>query len=620
MNIIIPMMGQGQRFKDAGYLSSKPMTRAYGKEILFWLIDCLNHNENNILLVCRKDAEAERLSERIKSNYHDSISLLMLDGNTEGAAHTVQLALQSGLLDLSKSVAVCDSDTFYSSSHIEKLQTAKNAVFYFVDSGVTPIFSYLGIEGNRITEIAEKTRISNYASVGTYCFETGYAALRYCEKIISSNVRVRGEYYMSSVIQAMVDDGAFVEAIQVDEFHCLGTPPQLQGFNPNKKLRVCFDIDDTLVSKPKIPDDYSSVEPIEKNIEFLRFLKNDGHIIILQTARKMKNNSGNVGKSTADVGKITFETLEKFEIPFDEIYFGKPHADLYVDSKAIDSYSNIEKSTGLYQNNLISRAHNTVTDKEDVVIKSSSRDSIKGELFWYLNAPTEIKHLLPKLLNHNEKDGTLTIELEKINGPTLSKMLVIDSLNEHHIKELCGCLESIHLTKVENLDVDIKQNYSKKLDKRYFAFDVKDKQTKILYEEIKEFLVFYESSMLPKRCNIHGDPVFTNAIVDKNNRVRLFDMRGMQGDTLTLTGDANYDYAKVYQSLIGYDFVIRDLSIPEKRLQLLRDKFVEFCRVDEKIIAGISASLLFTCIPLQPKSTREKFLNLAKHYISFAVN
>ena len=35
----------------------------------------------------------------------------------------------------------------------------------------------------------------------------------------------------------------------------------------------CFDLDNTLVSYPKINSDYTSVEPIQKNIDLLKYLK-----------------------------------------------------------------------------------------------------------------------------------------------------------------------------------------------------------------------------------------------------------------------------------------------------------------------------------------------------------
>jgi len=45
-------------------------------------------------------------------------------------------------------------------------------------------------------------------------------------------------------------------------------------------------------------------------------------------------------------------------------------------------------------------------------------------------------------------------------------------------------------------------------------------------------------------------------------------MRGALGDCNALHGDVVYDFAKVYQSLCGYDFIIHDQS---KQLHHLRN-------------------------------------------------
>ena len=50
---------------------------------------------------------------------------------------------------------------------------------------------------------------------------------------------------------------------------------------------------------------------------------------------------------------------------------------------------------------------------------------------------------------------------------------------------------------------------------------------------------------------IHGDPTFSNIIVDKN--IKFIDPRGYFGNS-TIFGDARYDYSKLYYSLSGkYD-------------------------------------------------------------------
>ena len=70
-----------------------------------------------------------------------------------------------------------------------------------------------------------------------------------------------------------------------------GTAPLLME---QRRIRFCFDLDGTLVTPPRDPSDWSSVEPIEKNIELVRQLRRVGHHIIIQTSRGMRAHSGNV--------------------------------------------------------------------------------------------------------------------------------------------------------------------------------------------------------------------------------------------------------------------------------------------------------------------------------------
>lgn len=141
-------------------------------------------------------------------------------------------------------------------------------------------------------------------------------------------------------------------------------------------MRICFDFDNTLVTFPKIKDDYTSVLPIQKNIDILNYLKSFfGHTIIIYTARRMKTYNGNIGKVFSDIGKITFDTLEKFNIPFDEIYFGKPYADVYIDDLALNCYDNIEKALGFYMNKVSPRDFNSISTKSiEIYVKNQKKD------------------------------------------------------------------------------------------------------------------------------------------------------------------------------------------------------------------------------------------------------
>lgn len=80
---------------------------------------------------------------------------------------------------------------------------------------------------------------------------------------------------------------------------------------------------------------YADVRPVEGAVEKLRALRAAGHTIVLHTARHMRTSGGNVALAVARIGRLTFEWLERYHVPYDEIHFGKPWADVYIDDNAL---------------------------------------------------------------------------------------------------------------------------------------------------------------------------------------------------------------------------------------------------------------------------------------------
>ena len=70
-------------------------------------------------------------------------------------------------------------------------------------------------------------------------------------------------------------------------------------------------------------------------IEYARYLKSLGVTIIVHTARGMRSCGGNVGRVMAGPAHAVYDVLKRFEIPCDELYFGKPYADAYIDDLAL---------------------------------------------------------------------------------------------------------------------------------------------------------------------------------------------------------------------------------------------------------------------------------------------
>lgn len=99
-------------------------------------------------------------------------------------------------------------------------------------------------------------------------------------------------------------------------------------------MRICIDLDGVIAKFKESGQTYSDIEPVEGAVEKLKTLKGNGHYIIIQTARHMKTCESNIGKLNARIAKVTLDWLEKHDIPYDEIYFGKPWANVYIDDNA----------------------------------------------------------------------------------------------------------------------------------------------------------------------------------------------------------------------------------------------------------------------------------------------
>ena len=99
-------------------------------------------------------------------------------------------------------------------------------------------------------------------------------------------------------------------------------------------MRICIDLDGVVCQLKQAGQTYSELEPVAGAVDKLRALKQSGHTIILLTARHMKTCDGNVGLVIARQGKVTLDWLARHDIPYDELHFGKPWAELYIDDNA----------------------------------------------------------------------------------------------------------------------------------------------------------------------------------------------------------------------------------------------------------------------------------------------
>lgn len=609
MIIIIPIGGEGKRFKIAGYTKPKALININGKPMIFYLLDYLEYcdkQSNKIVNICipyNKEYVEYDFEKLLIDRYSDfSFIFHKLENNTRGAAETVNIMIRHLFLRI-KNVGICpvlcmDSDNFYHDINVLEMWNRKNSIFVFKDKGSDPIYSYvdIDIDNGKCENIMEKNKISNYACSGIYGFDSINTLHRYSRRVIRKNIKEKGEFYMSIVMKQIIMDRKDVIPTILDKKYwtCVGTPLQLRLFCSNNvskyeqnHLRIC-------IHKYSLSTD--------DMLNYFKYIGNIGHEIYFDFFDRLCN-------SPCDNYDFCIIVPNKTKQPRQLITF--------------------QKDIGIYPQYFKTREFNKIQIRDECIIKMASHKhsfELKSEIHYYLNIPEKISSLFPKLFEYGEDGSKTWYSMEKIHGLSVSEIYLSELLTTRLLKKILDCILTIQSTTKTVFDeqrekncgdkINIYENYVPKLKKRYNNYDYStfiDSHT--IYEKLKNGLKKYQNREGGKMTIIHGDPVFTNIILDHDEKLKFIDMKGNLGDELTIYGDWLYDWAKIYQSIIGYDEILCDRAINQKYKNQMKIYFEEyflshFSRNDMKNLKLIVNSLLFTLLPLHNNNKCEKYYNL----------
>ena len=104
-----------------------------------------------------------------------------------------------------------------------------------------------------------------------------------------------------------------------------------KNFMKNKIKTICFDIDNTICKSYK--NDYQKSKPIKRNIKFINLLFNKGYYIKIFTSRFMGRSSEKKSLAKKKGLKLTKKQLNNWGLKYNQLIFGKPSYDLFVDDK-----------------------------------------------------------------------------------------------------------------------------------------------------------------------------------------------------------------------------------------------------------------------------------------------
>lgn len=238
MTVIITMAGMGSRFTREGFTVPKYKVRARGRTLFEWSMLSLREffSQRFILATLTEDDEEWLLSMAASLGIADAIVVPRATLSL-GQAETALDALNAAKPN--EEIWIYNIDTYVADGmYAGDMVNVDGCIYVFPSQHPSMSYVHYGPTG-AVDKVAEKTVISEWASVGMYGFASPeYFAAKYSETFnlaaSSSKLIVNGEYYVAPIFQTMLNENARIIAprLKPKSVHILGTPEQVQYFDP----------------------------------------------------------------------------------------------------------------------------------------------------------------------------------------------------------------------------------------------------------------------------------------------------------------------------------------------------------------------------------------------------
>ena len=225
-NLLLPIAGNGQRFIDAGYSVPKPLIEINGKTILDRSLESVKIDNCNLIFIIREDhCKEHNLNLVLRSKYKDC-KIVIIPGLTDGALSTCLLAKEH--IDNDEPLIIFTPDCYFEPQiDPEKIDEELDGMVCVFESD-SPAHSYVLLDKEYVSDIAEKEVISNLAIGGLYYWKKGSNFVKCGSEMIERNERVKGEFYIAPVFNKFIEKGRHVGIDRNTRHDIMGTPEDLE--------------------------------------------------------------------------------------------------------------------------------------------------------------------------------------------------------------------------------------------------------------------------------------------------------------------------------------------------------------------------------------------------------
>jgi len=325
MNILIPLAGEGSRFKDIGMDIPKPLINVNGKTLIEHSIESLNIDGHYIFITKKYDNEEyNKTITKIFEDLVPSFTEIQVYGKQYGTSYSALHAKDYINNNDELIITNCDQLLDWDSKNFLEACRSNGDGTVLLHESESHKHSYALIEDGKITKLAEKNPISNSALVGLHYWKKGKYFVESAEKLIADSLSSGKESYVSLTYNYLINDKKTIIPyfIESNQYTSLGTPRDIEIYEAKvmeyydqEKAKTFFiDLDGTTLkhSYHSWDNNTSIMELLPGVLEKINGWKQQGHHIVFTTARRGKNHP-NLKQELLDLGLPVDQLLTDVE-------------------------------------------------------------------------------------------------------------------------------------------------------------------------------------------------------------------------------------------------------------------------------------------------------------------
>ncbi|MDC0253351.1 NTP transferase domain-containing protein [Bacteriovoracales bacterium] len=240
---LIPMAGEGLRFKKEGFDLPKPLIEVSGYPMVIQASKCLPEKGRFVFACLKNHLDNYPLKNTIKGSFSNS-TFIEIDELTQGQASTCEMALKDVDPEAPLLISACDNGVIWDQQKFYEIieEDDPEAIFWtFRNHPCTndspEMYGWLRTDENDyVTGASVKKPISrtpekDHAIVGTFYFKKTKYFLDSVKSLYTHNNRVNNEFYVDSCAEELLRMNLKVKVFEVDHYICWGTPNDYKVYN-----------------------------------------------------------------------------------------------------------------------------------------------------------------------------------------------------------------------------------------------------------------------------------------------------------------------------------------------------------------------------------------------------